>query len=106
MAIGPYEVAFDKRGCEGLLRKNPGLERHATRTIISQLENNLFKSKFATSARWEGLPLWECRINAGPAGPFRAAFAVKGRTATVVYLSRTLQKRSFTAELDRFLGRR
>ncbi len=103
MATGPCKVVFDKRGCGALLRKHPGLERHVVRTVIGQLENNLFKSKFATTARWEGHLLWECRVNAGPAGSFRAAFTVDDGTATVVYLSRTLQKRPFTAELDRFL---
>lgn len=98
-------VTFDKRGCAGMLRKHPGLEGRIAQTIATQLGNDLFKSKFATTARWEGLPIWECRVNERSAGSIRAAFAVKGDAATVIYLSPTLQKRAFTAELDRFLER-
>lgn len=99
-------VAFDGRGCDAVLRKRPQLRALVERTVTSQLENGLFKSKFATTSRWEGLPLWECRVNAGAGGPVRVAFVVRGETATVVYLSSTLQKRAFTVELDRFLARR
>lgn len=99
-------IAFDKRGCAALLRKHPSLEGRIAQTIAVQLRNGLFKSKFATTARWEGQPIWECRVNEKSVGSVRAAFTVEGEAATVLYLSPTLQKRTFTAELDRFLERR
>ncbi len=99
-------VAFDKTGCAALLRKHPQLEDRVQRTILGQLDAGMFKSKFATSVRWHGLPLWECRVNEKSVGAVRAAFAVQGETATIVYLSPTLQKKAFTTELERFLARR
>lgn len=100
------KVTFDKRGCQALLRKHPTLEGRVAATVESQLAHGLFKSKFATAERWEGQPVWECRVNEASAGSVRAAFSVRDGEATVIYLSPTLQKRAFTAELDRFLRRR
>lgn len=99
-------VTFDKRGCQGLFRKHPALEGRVAAAVASQLAHGLFKSKFATAERWEGQPIWECRVNEASAGSVRAAFTVRDGAVTVVYLSPTLQKRAFTAELDRFLRRR
>lgn len=99
-------VTFDKRGCEALLRRHPGLRARVAETVESQLAHRLFKSKFATTARWDGRPLWECRVNEASAGSVRAAFSVRDGAAAVIYLSPTLQKRAFAAELNRFLRRR
>ena len=99
-------VTLDKMGCASLLRKHPQLEERVQRTVLGQLDAGLFKSKFATSVRWHGLPLWECRVNEKSIGAVRVAFAAQGDAATVVYLSPTLQKRAFTAELERFLAQR
>lgn len=99
-------IVFDKRGCEALLRKHPGLRHRVAQAVAAQLRHGLFKSKFATTARWQGLPIWECRVNEKSTGAVRAAFTAQGNGATVVYLSPTLQKRAFGAELDRFLERR
>ena len=96
---------FDKSGCSAALRKHPGLEGRIRRTVANQLANGLFKSKFATAARWRGLHLWECRVNERSVGSVRVAFAAEGNRATVVYISQTLQKKAFAAELDRFLER-
>lgn len=100
-----HVVRFDKRGCAAMLRKHPGLEDRVRQTIAAQLENGLFKSKFATTMRWQGQPIWECRVNERSVGSVRAAFSVRDGSVTVLYLSATLQKRAFTAELERFLGR-
>ena len=99
-------VTLDKTGCASLLRKHPQLEERVQRTVLGQLDAGLFKSKFATSVRWHGLPLWECRVNEKSSGAVRVAFAAQRDAATVVYLSPTLQKRAFTAELERFLAQR
>ena len=96
---------FDKRGCSAVLRKHPQLESRIRQTVASQLANGLFKSKFATAARWRGLHLWECRVNEQSVGSVRVAFAAEGNRATVVYISQTLQKKAFAAELERFLER-
>lgn len=69
------------------------------------MANGLFKSKFATNARWHGLPIWECRVNEKSVGSVRVAFAVQGESATVLFVSPELQKRAFAAELERFLER-
>ena len=98
-------MAFDKRGCEPLLQKHPDLRRRTAQAIESQMKNGLFKSKFATTDRWQGLPIWECRVNERSVGSVRAAYVVNGGAATVLYLSATLQKRAFSAELERFLKR-
>lgn len=99
-------ITFDKAGCAALLRKHPQLEERVRRTVLGQLDAGMFKSKFATSMRWHGLPLWECRVNEKSVGAVRAAFAVQGEAITIVYLSPTLQKKAFATELERFLARR
>ena len=99
-------VTFGKRGCEALLRKHPGLKARVAAAVESQIAHGLFKSKFATTERWEGQPIWECRAHRAGGGLVDAAFSVRNGTAAVIYLSPTLQKRAFTAELNRFLRRR
>lgn len=98
-------ISFAAQGCDAFLRKYPQLKEYAERTIATQMDNGLFKSKFATARRWDGSPIMECRVNAGKVGAFRVAFITKGDTALVIYISRTLQKRDFTAEIERFLER-
>ena len=98
-------VAFEKSGCQTLLRKHPHLMSRIEQTVASQMANGLFKSKFATNARWHGLPIWECRVNEKSVGSVRVAFAVQGESATVLFVSPELQKRAFAAELERFLER-
>ena len=98
-------VSFDKRGCAAMLRKHPALESRVAQAVATQLANGLFKSKFATAMRWQGLPIWECRVNERSVGSVRAAFTVRDGRALVLYLSSTLQKRAFTLELERFLER-
>lgn len=99
-------IVFDKHGCSTLLKKYPQLKSSIIRTVTTQLENGLFKSKFATALRWHGLPIRECRVNANEPGAVRVAFVIDGDTTTIIYLSHTLQKRAFTTELDRFLGKK
>lgn len=88
-----------------MLRKHPHLQARIQRTIEGQLVNGLFKSKFATSIRWQGLPVWECRVNEKSVGSVRVAFAVQDGHATVLFISSQLQKRAFTVELEHFLER-
>lgn len=99
-------VAFDKGGCEPMLRKHPALRARVEQALERQVGNGLFRSKPATAVRWKGHPIWECRVNEQSVGSVRAAFALEGDDATVLYLSTTLQKRAFGDELERFLGRR
>lgn len=101
-ALG-VSVAFDKSGCHVMLRKHPHLRVRIQQAIEGQLANGLFKSKFATSIRWQGLPIWECRVNERSVGSVRVAFTVRDGHATVLFISSELQKRAFTAELERFL---
>lgn len=88
-----------------MLRKHPHLQARIAQTVEGQLTHGLFKSKFATNARWQGSPVWECRVNEKSVGSVRVAFAVHEGSATVLFISPELQKRAFTAELERFLER-
>ncbi len=44
-------------------------------------------------------------MNERSVGSVRVAFAAESNRATVVYISQTLQKKAFAAELERFLER-
>ena len=99
-------VAFDKGGCQAMLRKHPALRGRVEQALEGQAANGMFKSKLATTASCKGLPIWECRINERSVGSVRAAFVLEGDDATVLFLSATLPKRAFGAELEQFLGRR
>lgn len=99
----PAGVSFEERGCQHWFRKHPLLRAAVERTVATQLAHGLFKSKFATSLRWRDQGIYECRVNEKSVGSVRVAFAVREGRATVLYVSRTLQKRAFTTELERFL---
>ncbi len=98
-------ITFDKRGCSSLLRKHPELKKRIIQTIESQIQNGFFKSKFATSIRWNNSPIWECRVNEKTVGSVRVAFSVYKDSIKVLYISSTLQKKAFTTELNQFLGK-
>lgn len=99
------DITFEKRGCQAMLRRHPGLGPRVAAAVKSQLAHGLFKAKFATTTRWEDHPIWECRVNEASIGSVRAAFTAYDDEVTVIYLSPTLPKRAFASELDRFLRR-
>lgn len=101
VALG--SVLFDEHIPRQWFRKHPDLKQAIARTIADQIENGLFKCKFATTLRWRGAPVRECRVNERSVGAVRVAFTAEGRTCTVLFISSTLQKRAFTAELERSL---
>ena len=96
-------VSFETRSLGQLDKKHPHLRDEITRTLITQMNNDLFKCKFATNLRWHGLPIYECRVNEKSLGAVRVAFAVNSKNAVVLFASKTTQKRAFTAELEAFL---
>lgn len=99
-------IHFDKRGCRQVLKKNPSLEKKIAQVIENQKENSFFKTKAASDLKWNGLKVLECRVNDPSVGAIRCAFTVDPDGGIdVVYLSSTLLKKDFTAELNRFLKR-
>lgn len=97
------EVRFDPRVPHQWFRKHPELKGAIAHTVSTQVANGLFKSKFATTLRWHGHPVLECRVNERSAGAVRVAFALEDGAPVVLFVSGTLQKRAFGTELDRFL---
>lgn len=100
---GTPSITFAKRGCCHMLDKHPSLKARIVQAIEVQSANGMFKSKFASKSRWHGLPIRECRVNDKGAGSVRVAFAVDKDNTEVLYISGTIQKQAFTAELERFL---
>ena len=100
---GAPSISFAKRGCCHMLEKHPSLKARIVQAIEVQSVNGMFKSKFASKSRWHGLPIRECRVNDKSAGSVRVAFAVDKANAEVLYISGTIRKQAFTAELERFL---
>lgn len=99
-------IVYDDRAVRQWFRKHPKLEDAIERTINAQIENGLFRCKFATSLRWHGVPVYECRVNERSVGAVRVAFAFANGACTVLFISSDLQKRIFTAELERSLRSR
>lgn len=97
------DIRFDARIPRQWFRKHPQLEEAIKHTVSAQIENGLFKCKFATAVRWSGAPILECRVNEKSVGAVRVAFAIKDGICTILYISGTVQKKAFTAELERFL---
>lgn len=99
-------VEFDDRGCRQLLKKHPALASAIRRAIGDQIANGLFKCKFATSIRLDGRAIYECRVNERSIGAVRVAFTMAGDTVKVIFISKDIQKRTFTANLESFLRKK
>ncbi|ERL64941.1 hypothetical protein [Schleiferilactobacillus shenzhenensis] len=100
------QVGYDPRGCKAFFKKHrpaaPVIRQHIAATLARQLTHGLARVKRASRLPYAGQTVYECRVNP-PTGPLRCAFVYSDTTVTVVWLSMTIQKDVFTADLERFL---
>ncbi|MCI6584872.1 MAG: hypothetical protein SPK50_08920 [Mobiluncus porci] len=98
---------FHETGCKAVFKKfapqQALLEDAITHALNAQLETDFVKTKLASRRTFEGLKVYECRVNTGKLPALRVAFTVRDRTVTVVYLSNHIQKSDFTHEIEAFL---
>ena len=98
---------FEPSGTKRLWKKHPH-DVDRIRTIVCHALENEIATGFATSKRashltYLGHVLYECRVGLGKLPDVRVAYFVESHTATVVFISTTLQKSEFTHELEKML---
>lgn len=98
---------FYTSGCKAVFRKYAAQEQRIRAAIAQhiarQVATNFAQTKLASRRLFEGLSVYECRVNVGKLPAFRVAFTVRADLATVVYISTHIQKSEFSREIDAFL---
>ncbi|MDD7464841.1 MAG: hypothetical protein PUK59_01125 [Actinomycetaceae bacterium] len=94
-------------GCKALFRRYAAQEQQL-RTAIEQhidgqIATDFVHTKLASRRLFNGLKVYECRVNVGKLPALRVAFTVRTGVATVVYISTNIQKSEFSKEIDAFL---
>lgn len=85
-----------------MLQKNPALKKKIIEGLTYQVENDFFKTKYATRRKWHDMPVLECRINDLSVGAVRIAFARRNDEIHVLFGSTTLLKNPLPRNLRRF----
>ncbi|WP_300923742.1 hypothetical protein [uncultured Limosilactobacillus sp.] len=71
--------------------------------VNREVETGMSKVKLATRKKIAGKSLYEFRLNVGKIGSVRIAFTEDQDNAIVYFISSSLQKTTFTYELDRVI---
>ncbi|WEV72745.1 hypothetical protein [Bifidobacterium sp. ESL0790] len=97
-------VEYERSGCKQFFKKHRDDERaiksRIEAALATQMETGMSKVKRAVSSRVGGRCVYEFRVNLGRTGSARVAFCVDGESATVLFISQTLQKDEFTRLLE------
>lgn len=101
------QVEFYKHGCKAFFKKHRKQYNEIT-TMISAAVNRevttgMTKVKLATRKKIAGKSLYEFRLNVGKIGSVRIAFTEDQDNAIVYFISSSLEKATFTYELDRVI---
>ncbi|MDF7639596.1 hypothetical protein PT285_09310 [Lactobacillus sp. ESL0791] len=101
------QVEYERSGCKQFFKKHRNetvvIKKCIADALAVQVATGMSKVKRAASERVNGCCVYECRINLKKTGSARVAFIAKDDKITVLFISATLQKDSFTHLLEREL---
>ncbi len=96
-------IDFESRGCRKILQRNPSLEERIRDTLRRQISQGFTRTKAASRLKWNGLTVYEIRVNDPSVKAVRVAFTAQGSSIHVLFISTSIQKNEFSREIDSFL---
>ena len=101
------QVIFDSHGCKGFFKKYNSqkhlIENFIEKAIIKEIATGMTKIKLASRKRINGQKIYEFRLNLGTIGSARIAFSVFKEKVVVYFISKNIEKDSFSKALEKVL---
>ena len=101
------QIKFDERGCKGFFKKYnkqvPLIKELIEKAIIKEIAIGMSKVKLASRKRINGQKIYEFRLNLGTIGSARIAFSVFKDKAIIYFISKDMEKASFSKAFEKVL---
>ncbi len=108
--INKMQIRFDERGCKGFFKKCnkhvPLIKELIEKAIIKEIATGMSKVKLASRKRINGQKIYEFRLNLSTLGSARIAFSIFDDQAIVYFISKDIQKSSFSKEFEKIINKR
>lgn len=96
-------VEFYEKGCKSFFKKynkqKDTIVELVEAAIDKEVASGMTKVKLATRKRIKGRNIYEFRLNAGTIGSIRIAFSIFDKKTIVYFISKNLQKSTFSLSL-------
>ena len=100
-------VEFYEKGCKSFFKKynkqKDTIVELVEAAIDKEVASGMTKVKLATRKRIKGRNIYEFRLNAGTIGSIRIAFSIFDKKTIVYFISKNLQKSTFSKEFDKII---
>ena len=100
-------VEFYEKGCKSFFKKynkqKDIIVKLVEAAIDKEVASGMTKVKLATRKRVNDKNIYEFRLNAGTIGSIRIAFSIFGKKTIVYFISKNLQKSTFSKDFDKII---
>lgn len=100
-------VEFYEKGCKSFFKKynkqKDTIVELVEAAIDKEMASGMTKVKLATRKRIKGRNIYEFRLNAGTIGSIRIAFSIFDKKTIVYFISKNLQKSTFSKDFDKII---
>ena len=104
------QIIFDDRGCKSFFKKynrqKKIIKDLIEKAIVKEVTTGMTKIKSASRKRINGQKIYEFRLNLSTLGSARIAFSIFDDQAIVYFISKDIQKSSFSKEFEKIINKR
>lgn len=104
------QIIFDDRGCKSFFKKynrqKKIIKDLIEKAIVKEVTTGMTKIKLASRKRINGQKIYEFRLNLSTLGSARIAFSIFDDQAIVYFISKDIQKSSFSKEFEKIINKR
>ncbi len=101
------QIIFDARGCKSFFKKYSSqkkiIKNLIEKAIVKEVTTGMTKIKLASRKRIKGQKIYEFRLNLDTIGSARIAFSVFKDQATIYFISKDMEKASFSKAFEKIL---
>lgn len=103
-------IIFDDRGCKSFFKKynrqKKIIKDLIEKAIVKEVTTGMTKIKLASRKRINGQKIYEFRLNLSTLGSARIAFSIFDDQAIVYFISKDIQKSSFSKEFEKIINKK
>lgn len=104
------QIIFDDRGCKSFFKKynrqKKIIKDLIEKAIVKEVTTGMTKIKLASRKRINGQKIYEFRLNLSTLGSARIAFSIFDDQAIVYFISKDIQKSSFSKEFEKIINKK
>lgn len=102
-------VEFYEKGCKSFFKKynkqKDIIVKLVEAAIDKEVASGMTKVKLAIRKRVNDKNIYEFRLNAGTIGSIRIAFSIFGKKTIVYFISKKLQKSTFSKDFEKIIAK-